>query len=195
MKLYTKGGDQGWTSMLNKTRVSKTDERIELIGSIDELNSHLGLVKAAAEEWLKGELTCIQRILMQMMTEISSGTKGKYSLEEACIKKLERGIDEQEKLFLREKAFVLYGGCELSARLDVARAVARRAERQFYRVAKLYPVDSIALKYMNRLADDLYILARYYDYVFDKKEDNKIDALDTQALCAAVVKEVMRNID
>jgi cob(I)alamin adenosyltransferase len=77
---------------------------------------------------------------------------------------LENTIDRVENAFPRKKEFVLYGGSELSARLDVARAVARRAERRFWKVAKGYNTDAKALQYMNRLADYLYIEARYADY-------------------------------
>lgn len=169
MKVYTKGGDQGYTSLLNNSRVSKTDDRIELLGTIDELNSHLGLSKAAiTKECFKEEIGRIQRTLMKVMTgAVSSGT-GDYKLDDAETVWLEMRIDQIEGAFPRAKEFVLYGGCELSARLDVARAVARRAERQFCRAAKYHDMDVEAQKYLNRLADYLYVCARYMDYKENK---------------------------
>lgn len=164
MKVYTKGGDAGFTSLLNNSRVSKTDDRIELLGTIDELNSHLGLAKVAAEDGLKEDLCTVQRTLMKLMAGVASTVSNSYKLSEAETTVLEEKIDRMEAAFPRTKDFILYGGCELSARLDVARAVARRAERQFCRVAKYHDVDIQAQKYLNRLADYLYICARYADY-------------------------------
>ena len=162
MKIYTKGGDQGFTSLLNNSRVSKTDDRIELVGTIDELNAHLGLAKVAAASDLKEDLSQIQRTLMRVMSGVVSAS-GEFKLSEAEVRVLEDQIDKIESSISRPKEFVLYGGCELSARLDVARAVARRAERQLCRVAKYHNVDAQAQKYMNRLADYLYVCARKAD--------------------------------
>lgn len=164
MKIYTGGGDKGFTALMNNSRVSKTDDRIELLGMIDELSSHLGLSKVLADEVLKKELSDIQSTLMKIMAGISVTSSRQYRLTEADVTDLEEKIDRVEGAFPREKEFVLYGGCEVSARLDVARAVARRAERQFCRTIKYYNVDSQALRYMNRLADYLYVCARYADY-------------------------------
>lgn len=186
MKVYTKGGDQGWTSLLNNSRVSKTDDRIELLGTIDELSSHLGLAKVLADSSLKEELSRIQRTLMKVMAGAASSVSGDYKLGEAETAKLEEKIDKMEEAFPRAKEFVLYGGCELSARLDVARAVARRAERQFCRMAKYHDVDSQAQKYMNRLADYLYICARYTDYQAEHDELKEI----RQAVIKQVLKEM-----
>lgn len=183
MKVYTKSGDRGETSLLNGARVSKTDERIELLGAIDELNSHLGLVRAIAEQSAKEELGEIQRILMRMMAGIASEGSSNYAILEEQISKLENDIDRMEEAFPRPKEFVLYGECELSARLDVARAVARRAERQFCRVAKEYTVDERAQKFLNRLADYLYVYARYTDY---EKTAERVETV-----CREVVTQVL----
>ena len=83
---------------------------------------------------------------------------------------LEEGIDHMESLFPRIKDFVLYGGCEQSARLDMARAVARRAERRFRKAALKYGADPKAMQYLNRLSDYLYVAARYADYLFSVPE-------------------------
>lgn len=164
MKVYTKNGDQAWTSLLNHSRVSKTDDRIEFVGTADELNAHLGLVKAAAPQDMKEELSRIQCTLMRIMSGVVSFT-GEFKVSEAEVLVLEERIDSMEAAMSRPPHFVLYGGCELSARLDVARAVARRAERQLCRVAKYHSVDAQAMKYLNRLSDYLYICARKEDFV------------------------------
>ncbi len=163
MKIYTMTGDQGYTSLLNHSRVSKTDDRIELLGSIDELNSHLGLVKVAAVGSLKEDISRIQSTLIKIMAGVASNAAGQYRVTDE-VSVLESMIDSVEQSFPRDKRFVLYGGCELSARLDVARTVARRAERQFCRTMRLYSLDSQAQKYVNRLSDYLYVCARWADY-------------------------------
>lgn len=164
MKVYTGTGDNGRTSLLAEVNVLKTDDRIELLGTVDELNSHLGLSKVLADGCLRKELEHIQRGLMRLMSGVADPMKKEYRFEEGEILLLEEWIDGMENAFSRPKDFVLYGGCELSARLDVARAVCRRAERRFRSVAQKYAVDKKALIYMNRLADYLYMRARYADY-------------------------------
>ena len=99
-----------------------------------------------------------------MMAKIADPHNSDYSFTEEQIFYLERAIDKLEQAFPRRKEFVLYGGCELSARLDIARTIARRAERRFFKVSKAYNTDAKALQYVNRLSDYLYIEARYADY-------------------------------
>ena len=164
MKLYTKQGDSGMTSLMNGIKVAKHDDRMELLGTIDELSSHIGLAKVIAEPEIKDRLSKIQGELIQMMAKIADPHNSDYSFSEEQICYLERAIDKLEQAFPRRKEFVLYGGCELSARLDVARTIARRAERRFFKVSKSYNTDPKALQYMNRLSDYLYIEARHADY-------------------------------
>lgn len=164
MKLYTKQGDKGTTSLMNGIKVSKDDVRMELLGTIDELSSHIGLAKAIAGVELRDRLTKVQGELMQIMAKIADARNPKYAMTEEQVLFLESTIDRLENAFPREKKFVLYGGCELSARLDLARTVARRAERRFFQVSKGYNTDPRALQYINRLSDYLYIEARYADY-------------------------------
>ena len=160
MKIYTKGGDFGTTTLCGGKPVSKTDERIELLGTIDEVNSHLGLAKVVAEDSLKESISHLQRNLMTVMAGISDADNTEFFIKDEQIADLEKEIDELEASFEREKGFVLYGTNELSARLDVARAVLRRAERDFCRVAQKYKTNKNAQVYINRLSDYLYILAR-----------------------------------
>lgn len=170
MSIYTKKGDSGKTSLMDGISVSKSDDRIELLGTIDELNSSIGLAKVIADHPLYDELARRQQELMQMMSGIADprNPDHRFSKEETLI--LEEGIDHMESLFPRIKDSVLYGGCEQSARLDMARAVARRAERRFRKAALKYGADPKAMQYLNRLSDYLYVAARYADYLFSVPE-------------------------
>lgn len=164
MKLYTKTGDNGMTSLMNGIQVSKTDDRIELLGTLDELSADIGLAKAAVKESEKKKLSAIQQELIKMMAGIADPGNSDYRIKEEHISYLEKEIDEIETAFPRETQFVLYGGCEISARLDVARAATRKAERRFRKASMHYETDLNAMKYINRLSDYFYIMARYEDY-------------------------------
>ncbi len=170
MAIYTAGGDQGMTSLTNEKRVCKTDERIQLLGEIDELSSYLGFAKVVMDQEETEQISKIQKELMIIMAGITEPQNPVYQCKEDQIQYLETEIDRIETKFPREKKFVLYGGCEESARLDIARAVARRSERQFYKVDQIYGADGNALIYMNRLSDYLYILARFVDYKKNTKK-------------------------
>ncbi|MCD7884994.1 MAG: ATP:cob(I)alamin adenosyltransferase [Lachnospiraceae bacterium] len=200
MKIYTKTGDRMTTGLLDGTRVSKHDERIHLLGNIDELNSQLGVVKSlTAEPARKEELSGIQRMLMRIMSGIADASQSgdyekktashnppesgdsvanlsvpstqasspsdklNYQVDAASIAHLEAEIDRMESAFERIKDFVLPGGSFYSAQIDVARTVTRRCERWFAQVAEEYPMDTEAARYLNRLSDYLYVLARYVD--------------------------------
>lgn len=165
MSIYTKRGDGGKTSLTNGIGVSKADERIELLGTIDELSSAIGLAKVIGKEELPERLSHIQRELIQIMAGVADSRNPQYHISQDEVAALEQQIDHLEGAFPRAKEFVLYGGCELSARLDMARAIARRAERRFHKVARSYGADACALQYMNRLSDYLYMAARYSDYL------------------------------
>ena len=171
MSIYTKTGDRGTTSLMNGISVSKSDDRIELLGTIDELNSHIGLAKVLADAALKEQLSHIQKNLMQIMAGVADPRCMDYRFSADETSALEQEIDRIENSFPRAKEFVLYGGCEQSARLDVARAVARRAER---------------LQYINRLSDYLYMCARYADH---RAEHERADKIQDQ-----VVRNIMKNI-
>ena len=172
MSLYTKKGDTGVTSLLDEENVSKADERIELIGLLDELSSFMGFAKVKAVSEYKEKLSDIQKDLITIMAEIADLSNCKYRIHEDSVYKIENEIDNLENSFPREKEFVLYGGCEISARLDLARVIARKVERNMVKLQTQYTIDSIAMKYINRLSDYLYILARYEDYK-DKKASVK----------------------
>lgn len=164
MGIYTKTGDQGTTTLVNANHISKSDDRIELLGTIDELTSHLGIVKAASDDaGLKEFLERIQQNLMTVMAREADFSNRSYRLGPDEVKVLEEEIDRLENSFLREHQFILPGGCPRSAQIDVARTVARRAERRLAPVDRKYGSDPVIRQYMNRLSDYLYVLARYTD--------------------------------
>ena len=174
MKIYTKKGDGGNTSLMNGVSISKADDRIELLGTIDELNSHLGLAKVLADGDLCDRLSQIQRNLMKIMSGIADPKNLDFRFGKEEVLALEEEIDRMENAFPRSKEFVLYGGCEQSARLDVARAVARRAERRFRKVSQYFSADAAAVSYINRLSDFLFMSARFADYKFSAQPKEKI---------------------
>ncbi len=198
MKIYTKTGDGGTTSLMNGVRVSKSDDRIELLGTIDELSSHMGLAKVVAGDAVKETLSKIQSELIGVMAGIADSRDQKYKVKEEQIAFLEKEIDRIEGSFQREMKFVLYGGCEASARLDVARAVARRAERCFRKVSLRYGADKNALQYVNRLSDFLYISARYADYLWEQKgqDGNECDcnSIGSNGISSCQVESIVREV-
>lgn len=165
-KIYTKSGDKGMTSLMKIQNVFKDDDRIELLGAIDELTSNLGLVKTLElEEKIKTQIVHIQQNLMTIMAGIADSYNQEHKLKEEEILVLEADIDELEALFPREKRFILPGDNRISAQLDVARTVTRRAERWMVCVDRKFGVDKNAKRFLNRLADYLYVTARYIDYL------------------------------
>jgi len=168
MSIYTKNGDEGNTSLINESVVSKSDDRIELLGTIDELSSYIGFAKVLAPEHERNILSEIQKDLMTIMAGVADAENPDYFINKEKIKNIEEEIDCLESLFSRKNEFVLYGECELSSRLDLARAITRKTERCFVKTSLNYIVDTNAMKFLNRLSDYLYILARYVDYMVDK---------------------------
>lgn len=164
MSIYTRNGDEGKTSLINEAVVSKSDDRIELLGTIDELSSYIGFAKVLAPGHERNILSELQKDLMVIMAGVADAENPSYFINEEKIKNIEVEIGDLESLFSRKNEFVLYGECELSSRLDLAKAITRRTERCFVQVSQNYIVDINAMKFLNRLSDYLYILARYVDY-------------------------------
>lgn len=164
MNIYTKGGDKGMTDLVHTKNVSKSDDRIQLVGTIDELTSHIGLVKTMLNDGdILHFLEKIQKTLIKVMAGVADPYNREYKIHDEKTELLEEEIDRMEGLFNRPKEFILPGACHLSAEIDVARTVARRAERALAAVSVKFGSDTGTKKYMNRLADYLYLLARYAD--------------------------------
>lgn len=165
MKIYTKTGDKGKTSLLDGARVSKAHSRLDAYGTIDELNSYIGLIRSYESiQPYKQILLDIQRNLMVIGSLLATeGDPAKFSLpeiRESDIEKLENEMDEMDKHLPPLKNFIVPGGDSLVAYIHVARSVCRRAERLISALNDLKPVEGKILMFINRLSDYLFILAR-----------------------------------
>ena len=188
MGIYTKNGDNGITNLVKVSQVSKADDRIALLGELDELSCALGLVKADARDD-SSFLSHIQEILSKLMAGVADQFNAAYKLSTDEVSLLEREIDRLEALFEREKAFVLPGGCKKSAQLDMARAIARRCERTLVSTERKFGGDRTAKQYLNRLSDYLYVAARYAD------ASNGKPSAQTAAPQAQIVQEVLKQVN
>ena len=165
MKLYTRTGDAGETSLFDGSRVRKDDARVEAYGEVDELNAWLGLARSGLPTGdLDEELARIQRDLFALGAELADPKDKiakrvtKATVTDTDVDRLEQSIDRFELEVAPLRQFILAGGTPAGAALHVARAVCRRAER---RVISLQPpVESVLLKYINRLSDLLFVMAR-----------------------------------
>jgi cob(I)alamin adenosyltransferase len=162
-RIYTGGGDRGETSLGDGTRVPKLDCRIAAFGAVDELNSHIGLALAAdLRDDLREVLTRVQNELFDLGADLSVpfGVADRLRISDQQISALERDCDRFNADLPDLTSFVLPGGSEVAARLHVARAVCRRAEREVLDAAEQIEINHLALVYLNRLSDLLFILAR-----------------------------------
>jgi len=165
MKIYTKGGDKGETALLGGTRVPKHHLRIEAYGTVDELNSLIGLARDQLTDMAdKTLLHQIQERLFTVGATLATDpTKTKVKkpdLLDADVEILERAIDHINETLSELKSFILPGGHPLVSTIHVARCVCRRAERASTRIGEVEPVDDIIIRYLNRLSDYLFVLAR-----------------------------------
>jgi cob(I)alamin adenosyltransferase len=156
-RIYTRGGDRGETSLGDGSRVSKLDPRVAAMGDVDELNSLIGWALAAAPSDL---LRRIQNELFDVGADVSvpfAAGDGRLRVEQELVDRLEADVDAVNAGLEPLKSFVLPGGSEAAARLYLARAVCRRAERSLLAVADINPLATV---YVNRLSDLLFVLAR-----------------------------------
>jgi len=162
-RIYTGGGDRGETSLGDGTRVPKIDCRIAAFGAVDELNSHLGLaLSAELPVDMQEVLSRIQNELFDLGADLSVpfGVTDRLRITHDQISALESDCDRFNSGLPELKSFVLPGGSEAAARLHVARAVCRRAEREALEAAEEIEINRLALVYLNRLSDLLFIQAR-----------------------------------
>jgi len=171
MKLYTKTGDDGSTGLFGGPRVPKDDPRIEAYGTIDELNSVLGLVRAeGVDHELDQLLNLIQNHLFSLGAELATPepvAHGTRLIGASQIAVLEGAIDRFEAAVEPLKQFVLPGGSKTAALLHLARTVCRQAERQLVTLIRTsqYPISAELLIYLNRLSDLLFVAARWANKV------------------------------
>jgi cob(I)alamin adenosyltransferase len=169
MKIYTRTGDDGRTGVLGPGRVLKSDARVEAYGAVDELNAVLGVARALdAEGWLSSEFAALQSLLLHAGAELAT-------TEPAALEKLDRigdgdiatiesWIDRFEADLAPLRNFLLPGGTPMAAHLHVARTVCRRAERRVVALAQGGSVDGRLIRFLNRVADILFVLARWSNF-------------------------------
>lgn len=168
-KIYTRTGDDGTTGLGDGTRAAKDAPRLEAIGNVDELNSMIGLVLAyhppAPVETM---LTRIQHELFDLGGELS--LPGRTMLGAALIDRLEQDLDTLNASLPPLKEFVLPGGAPIAAACHAARTVCRRAERALVQLHRAEPVNPAALRYVNRLSDLLFVIARHLNQAANEPE-------------------------
>jgi cob(I)alamin adenosyltransferase len=168
LKIYTKTGDEGETGLFGGQRVSKNDLRVRAYGEVDELNSFLGL---ASVRVMDHRVTLIIRALQSDLFTIGADLatpettdRKALRLDKRRIKRLEEQIDDFDGRLPTLKSFILPGGTEGAATLQVCRTVCRRAERAVVDLADLEQINSAILVYLNRLSDLLFVLARWLNH-------------------------------
>ena len=165
MKIYTKTGDTGKTSLLGGRRVSKSDLRIDAYGTVDELNSYIGLLRDQAVNAKRGDLLKevqdrLFTIGATLATEPGKANVKKPDLHDEDLELLEKEIDNMEALLPQLRHFILPGGHQVVSFCHIARTVCRRTERCVIDLMEVEHVDEIIVKYLNRLSDYLFVLGR-----------------------------------
>ena len=166
MKIYTRTGDDGSTGLFGGGRVGKSDQRIECYGTIDELNAAIGLAAAVIQsDDLLQSLREIQHELFNIGSHLATPPESSSAarlppLEESIISRLEVEMDRADEQLPKLKQFILPGGTEAACRLHMARTICRRAERRVVALAMDRPVSNVIVRYLNRLSDWLFVMAR-----------------------------------
>lgn len=173
MKIYTRTGDDGTTGLIGGSRVKKHDIRLESYGTIDELNSYIGLIRSAQNDRHTDQvMEIIQNKLFvigaNLATEESIGlVKKQLPCKKADVEMLEKEMDKMNSELPELRNFILPGGSQAASFCHVARTVCRRAERRIVELAEKAEVDSNLIKFVNRLSDYLFVLSRKLN--LDKK--------------------------
>jgi len=171
MKIYTRTGDGGETSLFNGVRVSKADMLIDLLGDSDELNAHLGVVYDLLDNQHSQEQ--IRQIIDQLFKLNAAIVKSPRYLNldlTVVVSQLELWIDEMDATLPALTNFIYQFGHLAVSQIHVARTISRRVERKLVAIAGIEPIDSSFIRYMNRLSDYLFILARYVAKLFGVEE-------------------------
>jgi cob(I)alamin adenosyltransferase len=171
LKIYTKTGDKGETGLYGGKRVRKDNLRVAAYGDIDETNAAIGIARSYIGEGSSGSrellnfidasLETVQNKLFAVGATLAGSEDSNFSVKDADLEYLERCIDHMDEQVQPIKAFILPFGTDLSARLHLARTVARRAERSLVALSASEPIDPDILAYSNRLSDFLFTLARF----------------------------------
>lgn len=175
-KIYTKYGDKGETSLIGGKRVPKYHDRIEAYGTVDELNSFVGLIRdQEIDAHTREVLIGIQELLFTLESILATDHESEIKrnlpkLHEEDIELLEREIDSMNEHLPEIRSFILPGGHPVVSYCHIARTICRRAERITIRLAEQYPVEPISIKYLNRLSDYFFVLARFMTHYFNAGE-------------------------
>ena len=167
MKIYTGFGDKGRTRLYGGTVVDKDHLRIQVYGTLDELNSVIGvIVSFEPEEFLEKQLTEIQKDIFRLSAILAAPDEKsqktlRQSVSQEDVNKIERWIDALEEQLPPLQNFILPGGSKIASFLHLTRTVCRRAERHLSTLSKTVPVDKTIIVYINRLSDLLFVMARY----------------------------------
>jgi cob(I)alamin adenosyltransferase len=170
-RIYTKTGDAGTTGLGGGRRVPKDDPRVRAYGTVDELNSSIGVALAlGVADRLGRELATIQNELFDLGSDLcwpqDDERRGRIpTVQAAHIERLERLIDEFNEVVGPLTNFLLPGGAPGAAQLHVARTVCRRAERETVLLSRTEPIGELVLPYLNRLSDALFVMARYENHL------------------------------
>ncbi len=167
MKIYTRGGDKGFTATLAGKRVLKSDTVIDCVGNIDELSAVIGVLKVKLKNSKKmskdeiiSKLTRIQKQFLSINSAIISSPESRFSIKKEWVKELEQEIDVWDRKLPKLSAFVLPGENEIEAFFHLARAVARRVERSVVKLNREVELNEVILQYFNRLSDWFFVVAR-----------------------------------
>jgi cob(I)alamin adenosyltransferase len=163
-KIYTRGGDQGETSLVDGSRLPKSAPRITAYGTVDETNATIGLVRLHTNGETDAMLGRIQNDLFDLGADLatpeSDAMQGALRIQQSQVDRLEREIDSLNEALEPLDSFVLPGGSPASSFLHLARTVSRRAERDAITLAADEEINPVAIKYLNRLSDHLFVLGR-----------------------------------
>lgn len=176
MALYTRFGDSGETMLVGGTKTSKMNPRIHAYGTVDELDAILGMIRASKKcsEPLKAELLGIQKQLYRLKADLATphtGRQGGVRMGDADVEALEKNIDAAEAKVPALRHFIVPGGTRIAAELHLARTVCRRSERWVVQLAHCEQINFIALRFLNRLGDYLFALARVVNREAGLKEE------------------------
>jgi cob(I)alamin adenosyltransferase len=177
MKIYTKTGDKGKTSLFGGLRVSKDALRIDAYGTIDELNSHIGAIRSMKpENEIDQVLENLQIDLFTLGADLATPSRKKGAvvkrIEPHHIGQAEKTIDHLDSRLEPLQNFILPGGSKIAAQIHIARTVCRRAERCVVRLSRKESIGTIPIIYLNRLSDLLFVLARYANKL-ERTEETK----------------------
>ena len=174
MKIYTKKGDKGMTSLFGGEKVPKFHDRIEAYGTVDELNSFLALLRdSLTQEDIRGQLLEVQNYLFNLGSHLATPPDKQDflpNLDESKTTMLESSIDEMEAQLAPLKNFILPGGHPVIALGHIARTVCRRAERRVVGLSNNEEIDPHIPRYLNRLSDYLFVLTRYLAHILGVAE-------------------------